>query len=529
MNDRKLATLWLGRKDFAVLVAYFVMVCVAVWFYQPWEDEGRAWMIARSFNLYPLVFRILRYEGHPALWYLLLWGPAHLHLPFTCINWISVAFGSAGIYILLRFAPFPFYLRALLPFSFFLAYQYSVVARSYVLFPLLGFLVAHLYRQAPGKPVRMASVLALLANVSIHGTLVALGFAALYAGKLIREWQSNPVAFSRREVFLGAGLFAGSILFVALCLWPTADLVPPLSPTLTRIIHRLALPKPASSISPPGRTSPVSGVSLRISAPLQKVVLDPLTPLAAFVPEADRPASGLTQRMVRLPHALSYAFASFHPLAFLYEALLLAYLYRTGKLTLLLPAALLLTFLVFVSASEWHFGLLWVTLLMTLWAAWDSSVEPRGLRLQNAVAGLLAGLCVLQLPWTFGAIQYEIHHATYPAHAAADYLKTLPPGKRLAGLGDAFTVQPYFLQNVLLEDIRPPSIPAGGSLSHAQFSAVFAVQPDVILADNQNISVGNISLLRAAGYQETHAFCGAPYLPNRPIRPLCLLVLERDQ
>ena len=91
------------------------------------------------------------------------------------------AIAAAGIYVLLRLSPFPFYLRAILPFSFFLAYQYSVVARSYTLFPLLCFLVAHAYRQAKPRPVLLAIYLALLANVSIHGTMVACLVAPIYA------------------------------------------------------------------------------------------------------------------------------------------------------------------------------------------------------------------------------------------------------------------------------------------------------------------------------------------------------------
>src|SRR5437868_927000 len=185
MGRRKASTLWLRPGEVIVLLAYASLVCVCIPFHEPWVDEAQAWLLARDLSLPSLLFHFLRQEGHPPLWYLVLWGPAHLHASYGLLNWLIVPIALAGIWVLLRYAPFPFYLRALLPFTFFLAYQYAVVARSYVLFPLLGFLAAHFYRQC--RPMRMAVALGLLANVSLHGTIVALTFAAVYAWRLRRS------------------------------------------------------------------------------------------------------------------------------------------------------------------------------------------------------------------------------------------------------------------------------------------------------------------------------------------------------
>src|SRR5260221_8410 len=96
------AFLGLSVPDLAVLAAYFAVLCLGTSHYLPWEDEGRAWIDARFFGLFNLVFHVLRFEGHPPIWYLILWPLAHLHVPFHFINWISAACGFAGIYFLLR-------------------------------------------------------------------------------------------------------------------------------------------------------------------------------------------------------------------------------------------------------------------------------------------------------------------------------------------------------------------------------------------------------------------------------------------
>jgi len=75
------------------------------------------------------------------------------------MGWISAVIAAAGVYVLLRFSPFPFVLRALLPFTYFIAYQYAVVSRSYVLFPVLCFGVAAVYRLARPRPLLMAVLL----------------------------------------------------------------------------------------------------------------------------------------------------------------------------------------------------------------------------------------------------------------------------------------------------------------------------------------------------------------------------------
>ena len=59
----------------------------------------------------------------------------------ACIGFAgSIAFAS--MVLLTIAAPFPLVLRLLLPFTYFFAFQYSVVARSYVLFPAILFALA---------------------------------------------------------------------------------------------------------------------------------------------------------------------------------------------------------------------------------------------------------------------------------------------------------------------------------------------------------------------------------------------------
>ncbi len=483
------------------MLAYLAMLVFAVSRYQPWEDEGRAWMDARECGFFDLTFHILRYEGHPAVWYWILWPITRLHAPFVAINWISATFAAAAVYLLLRFAPFPFWLRALLPFSFALAYEDAVVARSYCLFPLLGFWIAHLYRQPERRPIRMAIALALLANLSVHGTLVALAFAIAYAWKLRRS------AALDRSCWIAACIFAASVLFVAVCIWPPKDLKAPLGPKTIALLQRLLpgqaanrpAPRPATQRPAPQRAAPQRPA-----------------PKPSVIPASANATAGYPLGE-RLRLTFLYPISAFAPLAVLFDVLVVVYLVRRRQSLLILAPALLAAFLVGVYIKLWHAPLIWIAVLMVLWAAWDEA-EAFGTRgLQTAVAGFLGLLCILQLPWTVQAIRYETMHLTYPAEAAAKYLQSLPPGKRMDGYDHAFTLLPYFRLKPFHRD--------DDSLKSAAYA--LSDEPDLILLRQDSVPPAMIAEIEAGGYRATHNFCGTQFFPRQPLAPTCLLVLER--
>lgn len=501
MRETASPRFWLRPAELCVFTLYACLVCTAIPFHEPWVDEAQAWLLARDLNLQSLLFHFLRREGHPPLWYLLLWGPAHLHMPYAVMSWMVAPIALAGIWVLLRYAPFPFYVRALLPFSFFLAYQYAVVARSYVLFPLLGFLAAHFYRRR--RPMRLAIALGLLANVSLHGTIVAMVFAALYALRLRRERAPGLRPPGSKPAAL---VFAASIAVAAVCLWPTMGALPRVGPTLNRIIDTLSL---RSHTAPAPAPQPAALPALTPAAP-------PPSPTTAQAPALNTPGRA---RLGNVPVVLSMGFAHPWPLAVAFELLVIVYLFWRRQPGLVLAPVLLALFLIFVYAAEWHMGLLWVTVLMVLWAAWDTSERP-GFDLQSVVAGSLALLCILQLPWTYHAFAYDFRDATSANPATAAYLKRLPPGTRTAGFGRSVGVQPYFASNIFFN--QPVTFGNSGEAMSASTPAEARAAGAQIIVTDQSQSAETL----AAGYRETHEFCGALYFPGEQQQEACLGVFE---
>jgi hypothetical protein len=100
-------------------------------------DEAQAWLIARdSRNLLELA-QHLRYEGHPALWYVLLYLPSHLSVSLAWMQALNYALSVTMAWLVLRERRLPLATRVLSIFSVFVFFHMGVPARSYMLAAVL--------------------------------------------------------------------------------------------------------------------------------------------------------------------------------------------------------------------------------------------------------------------------------------------------------------------------------------------------------------------------------------------------------
>ena len=168
---------WEKIGNAVVLLVYSGVVLFTVRYHEKWADEAQAWLLARDLDLKTLWFHELRYEGHPGLWHTILWVAQRVfHAPYGAIGYIGVIFAIAGVAVLVFKAPFPWYIRWPLAFTYVLIYQYAVIARPYTLLPLLCFAVALFFKDRE-HPWRITLVLVLLSTADR---------ARRYPGRLLR-------------------------------------------------------------------------------------------------------------------------------------------------------------------------------------------------------------------------------------------------------------------------------------------------------------------------------------------------------
>jgi hypothetical protein len=217
----------LGQKirlrwpEWTTMVLYAGMVAFAIPYHEPWADEAQAWQLARTLPLVTLFQKYIRYEGSPGLWHFLLWILNRAHVSYTGMHWICGAIAVAGISILVLKSPFPRYLKLSLPFTYFLIFQYAVVARNYVLVPVMLFMIAFRWKKSPAA---IALLLGLLANVALHAAMISGGLAVVYAIERMRDGDFEH-RDKRRKLLLSTAILLFFYAFAIWTAWPPHDLV----------------------------------------------------------------------------------------------------------------------------------------------------------------------------------------------------------------------------------------------------------------------------------------------------------------
>jgi hypothetical protein len=384
--------------DLSVLGLWSLVAAFTLLHHEKWADEAQAWLLARDLDLSTLWFRELRYEGTPGLWHSLLWLAQRLfHVPYSGLGAIGLLCAAGGIAVMLLRAPFPRPVRWLLAFSYFMVYQYAVIARPYVLLPLLAFAAALLFKDA-NHPERITIVLALLANLSAHGALLAacIGLAYLWQGA--RSWAAFDERVRGRYV-----LSVGAMLLVFLFLF---------------------------------------------------AVLQPPPDVEAMHTVRDRTLSAIASRAWQ---GINGAFFDFAPLTLGLLVLIAVWSFlRRGASALLVPIVILVLGILYgYYGLAHHQGTIFIAAITGLWIAWPTAQETKTFSAwgrwthQALVVGLVC-LLAYQVWNAVAVIRNEYRYPYSGAEDAAKYLKSVGADREpLIGYGDYMAgVQAYFDRNI---------------------------------------------------------------------------------
>ena len=188
-----------------VFVAYLVVVCVTMAFHEPWFDEAQSWLIARDGSYRDMLLVRPHYEGHPPLWWLMLSIPAKTGVPYEWgLKGVELLCSALMAGILVFRSPLPRLMTALLPFTYFLCYQYGVTSRPYALLCAALFIAADCWRTRDEHPWRLTLALALLCATSSYGIVLACAFALVWVARVaVAGWRERVGKTSLPEGLLG--------------------------------------------------------------------------------------------------------------------------------------------------------------------------------------------------------------------------------------------------------------------------------------------------------------------------------------
>ncbi len=468
--------------EWGTLFAYAALLAFAIPYHEPWVDEAQAWQLARNLSLRSLFETYIRYEGSPGLWHFLLWILIRIHVSYAGLHWICGAIATAAAWLFLFRSPFPRYLKLSLPFTYFLFFQYAIVARNYVLAPLLLFLAAIAWRKSP---LVLALTLGLLANVSLHAAVISGGLAVVYLIDWIRERESKSKG-ERRRFLLYACLLVAFYGFAIWTAWPPRDLI-------------------------------LSSIRGQSSIYLLRAVFSLVWP-------ACQPW------IVSVPFWIAMAL----------------WFYARRKLYFLLPVALFAAFSGEVSVTWWHAGLVIPLLICLLWITWSAQEKaPRELEAGGRIAlGVLIATQILWSGYALYYDHYYAYSPD-PAAAkflrpfvqegasiAVTYISSAEDQRVRAY--PAVGILPYFDHNIFANMPYPYWWWSDRDPTEERFNALLPSHPRIVLVEETHSSpVASIDLdkpkyasLREDGYRFAGSFCGSQPRQLAAGETLCHVLFE---
>ena len=210
-----------NARTLALLLAfvlYIAIIAIVMCFHEPWFDEAQSWLIARDSPIASIFSVRPHYEGHPPFWNLLLAIAAKSGVPYEFgIKGIQLICASLlGAWLIFK-SPFKHassLATFLIPFTYFVCFQYGVTSRPYALLCLSLLVAAHCWNSADSKTSsawKLAISLMFMCLLSVYGIAFAAGFTIAWIwrvfSKNINENLNEDLSKTRNKTLNFSAIF----------------------------------------------------------------------------------------------------------------------------------------------------------------------------------------------------------------------------------------------------------------------------------------------------------------------------------
>jgi hypothetical protein len=228
-----------------LFVLWLCLVIFMAWHHSFWRDEVRALSVALQGDSFVEMLKSLHWEGHPAVWYLLLRIAYLVAGTPLVLPTIAIGVASAAILVLVLRSPFSWWMIALIVLSEFALFEYSVMARNYGISALFLFLLAALYNQHRDRGILLGVLLALLANTNAHSVLLVGAFLLFWLVNILCE-QGIRWTPAFRTFLLNTAISAAGVVACLATIYPTHSSAMGDGPVLTLEVLTKALVLPST-------------------------------------------------------------------------------------------------------------------------------------------------------------------------------------------------------------------------------------------------------------------------------------------
>ena len=162
------------------LLLFATLGLVGILNHEMWRDEMNTWLIVRDSASLGEMLSYVNYQGHPALWALLVsfvHAIADTPIVMQVLHW---CLGTSAIAIFWHYSQFTRLQKIFFTFGYLPFYEYLLISRPYVLGMLCLFLFCALYPSRKRSYLGLALTLGLMANSHAFAAIISLaGFLTL--------------------------------------------------------------------------------------------------------------------------------------------------------------------------------------------------------------------------------------------------------------------------------------------------------------------------------------------------------------
>lgn len=200
------------------LILYVAILGYSIMHHELWGDELHSWNIAKASRSFSDLISNTRYEGHPPVWYTILWLISKFTHNLVYVQLVHGTMAAAIVFVLLFYSPLPIITKVLMPFGYYFMYEYAVINRNYAIGVLILLCIClTLHKNFKYKILVYYFLLFLLSNTHLIALLLA---ASVHVYFLFLQIENKKGKFGIAwHVVIGASIFLTAASFI----FPPAD------------------------------------------------------------------------------------------------------------------------------------------------------------------------------------------------------------------------------------------------------------------------------------------------------------------
>ena len=208
--------------DCIIIVIFIVLAVFMSQYHEYWSDEAQSWLIARDCSVSEIL-KVTKYEGTPCWWVLIIKVFMVFGLTYEYFYVIPIVFMALGLLFVFKKFDFPWYMKVLFPFTYYIFFQNTMIARSYSLV-LLGFAMTYYYFQNREKSMFKYILSSLfLMGQSLFTYGMSGAFYILQIINLIRRRKEIDERFKKNEI-ISIIVLTIAFLLIFIMILPTMDI-----------------------------------------------------------------------------------------------------------------------------------------------------------------------------------------------------------------------------------------------------------------------------------------------------------------